>query len=98
MLKELGNKYARQMLSGLLKSQLGIYRNPKLRRFQDTNCIGTCDFENEGTSAAKAALVKDGVLNGLLNTRAQIPAAGNALNGHVRTAKHQCTVPEWQFL
>ena len=84
-----GQTFKGQIGKRILDVNLDISDNPRLRVFKGQRCIGAYEFDDEGTRAAEALLVKDGVLKGFLNTRAGIPARNNKLNGHARNRKEQ---------
>ena len=84
-----GQTFQGQIGKHVLNIGLNISDNPKLREFNGIKCVGAYDFDDEGTPAQNAILVKDGVLNDFLNTRAQLNEKKFQPNGHARNKKYQ---------
>lgn len=63
---------------------ISIYDDPELKRFADTPLLGYYPFDDEGTAAHRADLVKNGVLKSFLSTRSPLKKKGHGSNGHAR--------------
>lgn len=63
---------------------ISIYDDPKLRTFADTPLLGYYPYDDEGTEAVRADLVKDGVLKSFLSTRSPLKKKAHRSNGHAR--------------
>ncbi|MCB0339664.1 MAG: hypothetical protein KDD53_08670, partial [Bdellovibrionales bacterium] len=72
----------------VVKLPLTVRDDPNLTRFQGRKCIGSYEYDDEGTRAKDALLIERGVLRDFLTTRAQ-DRVGHKPNGHARTKKHQ---------
>lgn len=84
-----GQTFKKQEGKRVVGINLDIYDDPTIKSFNGRRCIGSYEYDDEGTPADRATLVEQGKLKGFLNTRAAIPSRGNKLNGHARSAKHQ---------
>ncbi|MBN8548381.1 MAG: TldD/PmbA family protein [Deltaproteobacteria bacterium] len=84
-----GQTFKGQEGKRVLNVDLTIRDNPKLRSFQGVRCIGAYDFDDEGTPARNAELIRDGVLLDFLSTRAALRKKGFVPNGHARNKKFQ---------
>lgn len=84
-----GQTFKDQIGKKVLNVGLTIRDNPKLKRFQGQSCIGAYHFDDEGAEGKDSLLIKDGVLQGFLNTRAEIECKGFKPNGHARSKKFQ---------
>jgi TldD protein len=63
--------------------------NPLIKEFNGQKCLGAYDYDDEGTRAQEALLIKDGELKGFLTTRSAIKKGRFHSNGHARTRQHQ---------
>lgn len=84
-----GQTFKNQEGKRVLNVDLTIRDYPGLREFQGRKCIGSYDFDDEGTSAKNALLVDHGILKGFLTTRAAIKERKFESNGHARNSTHQ---------
>ncbi len=84
-----GQTFKGQVGKRLFNIPVTIYDNPRLRRFKGIRCIGSYDFDDEGTPARSAELVKEGSLSGFLTTRAPTQHRKFAPTGHARSKKFQ---------
>lgn len=84
-----GQTFKGQIGKRILNVDLSISDNPKLRTFKGVRCIGAFDYDDEGTPAKNAQLIKDGVLKDFLSTRAQMLNKNFVPNGHARSKKFQ---------
>ncbi|NLF25852.1 MAG: hypothetical protein GX589_09390 [Deltaproteobacteria bacterium] len=82
-----GQTFKGQIGKRILDVDLDISDNPRLKQLKGRRCIAAYEFDDEGTPAAEALLVKGGHLRGFLNTRAGIPVKNNKPNGHARNRK-----------
>jgi len=73
----------------VLNVDLDVTDNPNLHTFHYEKCVGSYQFDDEGSEAREAVLIKGGVLKGFLNTRAQTHKRGFVPNGHARSKKFQ---------
>jgi len=67
----------------ILPAGLDVYDDPTIERFAGQALWGSYRVDDEGIPAARAHLVKDGVLHGFLQSRTPIPGS-SASNGHAR--------------
>jgi TldD protein len=84
-----GQTFKGQIGKPVVNVKLSIKDDPTLKKFGGLHCIGAYEFDDEGTPAGCAELVSEGHLRGFLNTRAELPAKGNQMNGHARCRQHQ---------
>lgn len=63
---------------------ISIYDDPSLKTYAGTPLLGHYPFDDEGTKAQRAELVKDGVLTAFLSTRSPLTKKGHTSNGHAR--------------
>lgn len=84
-----GQTFKGQLGKKILGLDLTIHDNPKLKKFNGASCIGSYDYDDEGTPAQDAILIKDAKLRGFLTTRAAISKRGSKSNGHARNKKFQ---------
>ncbi len=84
-----GKTFAGQIGKQVISAPVNIYDDPTLKTYKGEKLIGSYDFDDEGTKATKAELVKEGKLVGFLNSRAEIPSKNNVLNGHARNRNFQ---------
>lgn len=84
-----GQTFKGQIGKHVLNVDLSIRDNPRLKRFAGERCIGSYDYDDEGTPARSTILIENGVLKGFLNTRAELPLKGYQPNGHARNKKLQ---------
>jgi TldD protein len=84
-----GQTFKNQENKKVINIPVYIWDDPTYKTFRGTRCVGAYEYDDEGVKASPALLVEDGYLRGFLNTRANIPAKGNKINGHARNAKHQ---------
>jgi predicted Zn-dependent protease len=68
---------------------LTIHDDPRIKEFNGRACIGAYEYDDEGTRAQDALLIKDGELRGFLTTRSAIRKGRFHSNGHARTKQHQ---------
>jgi len=68
---------------------LTIHDDPRIKEFNGRACIGAYEYDDEGTRAQDALLIKDGELKGFLTTRSAIRKGRFHSNGHARTKQHQ---------
>ena len=73
----------------VLNVDLDVIDNPKLKRINSERCVGSYDYDDEGTPAKNAVLIEGGILRGFLNTRAPTARRGFEPNGHARSKKFQ---------
>lgn len=84
-----GQTFKNQEGKKVIGMPIDIVDDPTLKSFNGRRCIGAYDYDDEGTPASEAVLIKDGILTGFLNTRAAIPTKNKSLNGHARNSKYQ---------
>lgn len=75
----------------MIKVDLTVRDNPLLKTFGGLRCIGSYDFDDEGTPARDTLLIENGVLRDFLTTRSALPGFGKRFspNGHARSKKFQ---------
>lgn len=83
-----GQTFKGQIGQRVLNVDLSVIDNPKMKSFRGVRCIGSYDFDDEGSPGKTAPLIKDGTLVDFLTTRAEC-YDGSQSNGHARTSKHQ---------
>jgi TldD protein len=66
-----------------------VHDNPLIKEFEGQRCIGSYQFDDEGTRAQDALLIDEGELKGFLTTRAATKKGRFHSNGHARTRQHQ---------
>lgn len=84
-----GRTFKGQVGKQIFNIPITIRDNPKLKKFQGKGCIGSYDYDDEGSQAQDTVLVDKGVLKGFLNTRTALTRRGHSSNGHARTKKYQ---------
>ncbi|MDZ4786874.1 MAG: metallopeptidase TldD-related protein [bacterium] len=84
-----GRTFEGQIGKKILDAKLTIKDNPRQKKFRGQVCIGSYDYDDEGTPAANTLLVQDGILEGFLSTRASYLKKGFKPNGHARSKKHE---------
>jgi TldD protein len=85
-----GKTFKGQIGKKILNVDLDIYDDPRIKSFGGKRCIGAYEFDDEGTKATRADLIKSGKIAGFLNTRSQLPVRGmQQPNGHARNKQHQ---------
>jgi predicted Zn-dependent protease len=84
-----GQTFKGQLGKSVFGIPVTITDNPRLKRFQGIRCVGSYDFDDEGTPARTATLVEQGVLKGFLTTRACIDRKNFVPTGHARNKKFQ---------
>ncbi|RME59215.1 MAG: TldD/PmbA family protein [Candidatus Dadabacteria bacterium] len=73
----------------IINANLTIRDNPLLKQFNGKTCLGSYDYDDEGTPAVDTVLVENGVLKNFLSSRAAFLERGFKPNGHARNRKHQ---------
>jgi len=73
----------------VLKLPITVRDNPCLKSWNDIGCIGSYDFDDEGTESQDTLLIDKGILKEFLTTRAQIPTRKFRPNGHARNRRYQ---------
>lgn len=66
-----------------------IYDDPGLKTYDGTPLLGYYPYDDEGTKAHRAELVKDGVLKAFLSTRSPLKKKGHRSNGHARNQSYE---------
>jgi len=84
-----GQTFKGQIDKRILNVDVSIRDNPRLKEFKGKRCIGSYDFDDEGTPARDTLLVDKGILKEFLNTRAATQKKGFVPNGHARNKKFQ---------
>ena len=84
-----GQTFKDQVGKQILSVPLTVRDDPTLRAYEDTKCIGSYYYDDEGTKAQNTTLIEEGVLKGFLNTRAPLTKTKYQSNGHARTAAQQ---------
>lgn len=84
-----GQTFKGQVGKRVLGIELSIKDNPKLKKFKGKGCVGSYEFDDEGTPAQNAVLVENGILKGFLSSRAHHAPKHFTLNGHARNKEHQ---------
>jgi TldD protein len=84
-----GQTFKGQVGKKIFNVPISIHDNPRLSRFGGMKCIGSYNYDDEGTPARNAVLVEDGVLKGFLNSRAALFPRNHVPNGHARSKKYQ---------
>jgi len=84
-----GQTFKGQVGKRIVPVEITMRDNPRLKRFKGERCIGSYDFDDEGTPAKNAIIIEDGILKGFLNTRAALSARNHKPNGHARNKKFQ---------
>jgi predicted Zn-dependent protease len=84
-----GQTFKDQEGKQLLKLPVTVRDNPLLKEFNGERCIGSYTYDDEGVKAADTVLIKDGILNDYLTTRAAIKPGKFQSNGHARTKLNQ---------
>jgi TldD protein len=73
----------------ILNVSLSIIDDPTTITFENSKCIGSYLFDDEGTPAERTVLIENGILKRFLTTRSEIPSKKSTLNGHARNRRHQ---------
>ena len=84
-----GQTFKGQTGKKIFNVDITIRDNPKLKSFRGRKCVGSYDFDDEGTPARDTLLVENGILRDFLNTRAACCKKNFQPNGHARNKNHQ---------
>lgn len=84
-----GQTFKDKLGKQIVNVPLTMRDNPKLKKFNGEICIGAYDFDDEGTEAQEALLVKHGIHRGFLTSRAQMLPDETRSNGHARNKKFE---------
>lgn len=84
-----GQTFKGQIGKRVLNVDLTIRDNPRLKSFQGTKCIGSYDFDDEGSPGKNILLIESGMLRNFLSTRAALSKKGFIPNGHARNRDHE---------
>ncbi|MCO6431265.1 MAG: hypothetical protein J5J00_10430 [Deltaproteobacteria bacterium] len=84
-----GQTFKGQVGKAVIDVPLTIRDNPRLKKFNGIRCIGSYQYDDEGTPARDALLVENGILRDFLSTRASMPNCKFQPNGHARNKKLQ---------
>jgi predicted Zn-dependent protease len=79
-----GQTFKGQIGKRILPVDISIIDDPSRKRFQDTRCLASYAFDDEGSPGQKAVLVEKGVLKGFLSTRSALMKKNFVPNGHAR--------------
>ncbi|RIL10314.1 MAG: hypothetical protein DCC75_04610 [Proteobacteria bacterium] len=84
-----GQTFKGQIGKRIFNVDISIRDNPRLKSYRGVKCLGSYDFDDEGTPSTNALLVEDGVLKSFLTTRAATEKRGFVPTGHARNKKFQ---------
>ena len=84
-----GQTFKGQEGKRVLNVKLDIKDNPLIEKFNNQSCIGSFKYDDEGTDAKDAILIKDGILKDFLSTRAMTKEKNFIPNGHARNRRFQ---------
>lgn len=84
-----GQTFKGQIGKKVLDLPITIHDNPNLKKFNGKFCIGSYDFDDEGTPAKDAMLIENGILKDFLSTRSAFKKKDFVPNGHARNKKYQ---------
>lgn len=87
-----GQTFKGQTGKRIFNVHVTIRDNPKLKKFKGVRCIGSYDYDDEGTPAKNTVLVENGILREFLNTRAALTPRAHTPNGHARNKKFQAPI------
>jgi len=79
-----GQTFKGQISKRILPVDISIIDDPSRKRFQDTRCLASYAFDDEGSPGQKAVLVEKGILKGFLSTRSALMKKNFVPNGHAR--------------
>jgi TldD protein len=78
-----GQTFKKMVGQPVLPNFLSVVFDPTLRRYGDTDLVGSYDYDDEGVKARRVNAVEDGVLKNFLMSRTPIDGFPNS-NGHGR--------------
>jgi TldD protein len=84
-----GQTFKGQIGKRIINVPISIKDNPRLKTYNGKRCIGSYEYDDEGTPARSATLVEDGILKGFLTTRGATSTRNFVPTGHARNKKFQ---------
>jgi predicted Zn-dependent protease len=84
-----GQTFKGQISKRILPVDISIIDDPSRKRFQDTRCLASYAFDDEGSPGQKAVLVEKGILKGFLSTRSALMKKNFVPNGHARNRGYE---------
>lgn len=84
-----GQTFKNQEGRKILNLPITIIDDPTMVEFDNVRCVGHYLYDDEGSEAKPTVLVKDGILQTFLTTRAKVPTKDYRPNGHARSKSHQ---------
>lgn len=84
-----GQTFKGQVGKKVLNVDVTIKDNPKMKSFDGVKCIGSYDFDDEGSPGSSALLVEHGLLKNFLSTRGALARRGFIPNGHARNKSYE---------
>ena len=84
-----GQTFKRDRGKQILPADFNIYDDPTLKRSCGVELVGHYRFDDEGSRAQRADLIKRGRLVGFLSGRAPILQGRHGNNGHARSEYHE---------
>lgn len=84
-----GQTFKGQIGKRVLNIDLTIRDNPRQKSYAGTKCIGSYDFDDEGSPGQNVLLIEGGILRNFLSTRGALSKKGFIPNGHARNKDYE---------